>query len=64
MSGKPTRLSAMARTCLLRAARIELVRLTDERDRMHTITAPGASASVQAEIDCLQEAVAWLWRDH
>lgn len=62
MSG--ARLNAPQRACLLRAARIEIERLIDERERLKLIDSPGAQASVAAELVCLQSAVAWLWRGH
>jgi hypothetical protein len=54
------------RACLLRAAREKLERLQREKASLEQLSSMYAVAPmevVQAEIDCLARAVAWLWRE-
>lgn len=56
------------RACLLRAARIQLVALKDQHDKLEAMAATSTDAQAAAsssalELGCLQRAVTWLWRD-
>lgn len=58
-------LPADARSCLLRAARRQLLTLTDEMRRLESLSikyAAAPMAATQQEIDCLSSGIAWLWR--
>lgn len=58
------RLTITERTCLLRAARIELLRLKDEFYRLQDMqAAEGALQSAAADVQCLSLAIEWIWRD-
>lgn len=57
-------LTAAQKGCLLRAARKELDMLQDELDRMQRLNRRhmrGPIEAVEAEIDCLSEAVTKVW---
>lgn len=56
------RLVTAERSCLLRAARNELLRLQSEHDRL-TIISYAAACDVALEVRCLEKAIAWLWRE-
>lgn len=63
--GDPEKLPTEQRSCLLRAARRGLLSLEDELERHRLLDARYAGAVVEAtkmEIDCLQQGIAWLWR--
>lgn len=65
--GTPDRLGTDERSCLLRAARKQLLALEDEFNRLQHLSGgedSGAADSAAMELSCLQRAVAWLWRDH
>lgn len=56
------RLTDRERTCLLRAARIELLRLKDEFYRLQDMQASDAVIGCAAEeVQCLSLAIEWLW---
>lgn len=58
-------LTVEQRSCLLRAGRRGLLGLEDELARHRNLDARYAAAVIEAtqmEIDCLQGAIAWLWR--
>lgn len=58
-------LTPEARSCLLRAARKELDFLMDERDRMALLPtryAGGPIGVVEQEIECLSQAIGWVWK--
>lgn len=62
-----TELAVAERSCLLRAARKQLLLLQDEIDRLDRLPLPYAIApreAAQEEHDCLARAVAWLWLQH
>lgn len=63
----PDELTVEQRSCLLRAGRRQLLALEDEQNRHRTLDARYGGAVIEAtqmEIDCLQGAIAWLWRRH
>lgn len=62
------RLTNEHRACLLRAARNQLLKLADDHDRLVRLAGDdvggmAAADSASIELHCLQQAVAWLWRD-
>lgn len=60
----PERLTSRERTCLLRAARIELLRLKDEFYRLEGMqTSKAVLESAAAEVQCLSHGIEWLWHD-
>lgn len=55
------------RSCLLRAARRGLLAMEDELERHRHLDSRYAQAVIDAtqmELDCLQAAIAWLWRQN
>jgi hypothetical protein len=57
-------LSDHERTCLLRAARIELMRLKDEFYRLQDMQASkSVLESAGADVQCLSLAIEWLWHE-
>lgn len=64
MSATPVdRLTMEQRSCLLRAARTQLLVLKDEHSRLTGMDATSASDSALVEVRCLEGAISWLWRD-
>lgn len=60
----PERLTDHERTCLLRAARIELMRLKDEFYRLEVMqTSQAVLESAAADVDCLSHGIEWLWHE-
>jgi len=62
---EPDRLSTEQRGCLLRAARASLLILENELERFRNLDSryiQAALDSTQAEIDCLEAGMAWIWR--
>lgn len=62
----PDRLTDDQRSCLLRAARKQLLALEDEYNRLVHIANDAASPAADSaalELRCVQAGVAWLWRD-
>ncbi len=58
-------LSVEWRSCLLRGARRQLLALEDEMARYRGLDSRYSGAVIEAtqmEIDCLQQGIAWLWR--
>lgn len=65
-SAAPDKLTNEQRACLLRAARAQLLKLQDEFNRLNQLAGDGNSAAADSaalELNCLQRAIAWLWRD-
>lgn len=63
----PDPLAIEWRSCLLRAGRRQLLALESEMDRHRSLDSRYAGAVIEAtqmEIDCLQQGIAWLWRQH
>lgn len=61
------RLTGIERACLLRAARIQLLELQDQFNRLNHLAGDvdnAAADSAAVEVACLQRAISWLWRDH
>lgn len=61
----PDELGMDERSCLLRAARIQLSALQSELHRLEDLPAVYAAGPVEAaqsELACLARAVGWLWR--
>lgn len=66
-SAAPDRLTMDERSCLLRAARKQLLALEDEYNRLVHLggdTTNPAADSAAMELRCVERGVAWLWRDH
>lgn len=60
----PPALRVSERTCLLRAARIELLRLKDEFYRLQDMQSSEiVLLAAASEVDCLSKGIEWLWRD-
>lgn len=62
----PDPLPVEQRSCLLRAGRRQLLELEKELERHKHLDARYGAAVVdatQAEMDCLQAGIAWLWRN-
>lgn len=60
----PDRLTVEQRACLLRAARRQLEVYTDALAHLVAHGAPDAQIlTATAEIQCVQAAIRWLWRD-
>lgn len=60
----PDRLTVPQRACLLRAARKQLEVYNDALQHLLTMNAPSADIEAAiAEIQCVQAAISWLWRD-
>lgn len=62
------RLGNVERACLLRAARVQLLVLKDQHDKLEQMAATSndsraAADSAAMELGCLQKAITWLWRD-
>lgn len=65
--GPPDDLGVDERSCLLRAARIQLGALQGEVHRLEALPAiygSGPMEATMAELACLARAVSWLWRHH
>lgn len=63
----PDPLALEWRSCLLRGARRQLLALEDEMARYQSLNSRYSGAVIEAtqmEIDCLQQGIAWLWRQH
>lgn len=59
-----SRLTDSERTCLLRAARIELMRLKDEFYRLEVMQASQpVLESAAADVNCLSHGIEWLWHE-
>lgn len=65
--GAPDRLGRDERACLLRAARLQLLALEDQFNRLQHLAgdegSQAAADSAALELHCLQRAIAWVWRD-
>lgn len=55
-----TQLTSVERSCLLRAARKELLQLFDDKHRLE-MQGSIVAEQVLADIECLSTGIKWLW---